>query len=150
MLSKLFVLLSFVLLASCSKEVSNKNTNLAPNPTSRNPATTIPSTGSYFNVNFANHATVQEEDDLITYIVVNNSGVVEIPRYISSITFENVNSKPNIALYVNQTLVCVYIWQSTVYTAQPSCQNIQLLPNDVLYMDHIPRSQTVSLSMLVK
>jgi len=150
MLSKVFMVLSLVLLASCSKEVSNKNLNLTPS--SGSPSVSIPNVGSYLSLNFANHATILEDDDQLTFTRLKTSGLVDVPQYISTITFSNpLSSKPNLNLYLNQSLVCVYVWVSNKYQAHPSCyHDLALSVDDILHIENIPRSQTVSLDMLVK
>lgn len=145
------IIFSLIIYSSCSKEVNKKNLNLTPTPTSNNPSVSIPNAGSYLSLDFANHATVQEEDDLLTLITIRNSGYVDVPKYVSNLTYVGAPSHPNLTLHLNYTVVCVYQWYIDRYRAQPSClSNIQLLPNDVLYMSNIPRSQIVSLDMLVK
>lgn len=134
---------------ACSKEVNNKNTNLTP--TTGVPSVAIPVTGAYLNLNFANHATINEDDDQISFFRIDSSANLKIPQYVSSMTFANAVSKPNLNLYLNQSLVCVYIWVSNKYQAHTSCySSLSVAAHDVMYLDHIPRSQTVTLDMLVE
>lgn len=145
----MFVIFSFILFSSCSKEVNKNNLNLTP--TSNNPGVSIPNPGSYLSFTFANHSTVQEEDDLFTFFLVENYGLVEVPLYVSSLSYLNSIHHPNLKLYVNNDLVCNYVWLGDRYVAHFSClTELQLSPNDKMVMRQIPRSQTVSLDMLVK
>ena len=145
----IMLIVSSCFIFSCAKEVNTKSKDLTiPTVTTTNPYITIPNAGTLFSINFANHATVQDDEDMLSVAKIPYAVSFDLPQVISTISFLN-SSKPNLSLYRNNVVVCTYIWNVNQYQARQDCNlRLNLTQNDTLHVN-VPRSQTASLSFLV-
>ena len=141
----IIILISFFSF-SCAKEVSSNETSLTP---STNPVVEVPSdeNSGTLKISFANHATLNEPDDQLTFKYLEEHLLLTFPDDISSITFLSSLYKPNLTILVNNIPVCTYVWDFVSYKKSNSCHaTIDLTPNHRITVINIPKSQTITLT----
>ena len=130
-----------VLSLSCSKEVSSKDGSLT---VAQPPIVALPNISGTLSLSFANHATIQDPVDELSNFFMPQAVTVTVPSALK-ISYSSSPTKPNLSLTVNNTVVCVYIWTSGQYVPHSSCYStLQLTANDMLWINNIPRAETVS------
>jgi len=127
-------------LSACSKEVTTSHVDAISPPQIGSPAT---EEIIYKSIDFANHG--DEETEMATHFSVVGNKRFTIMDSIESSFSQNLQIT-SLNLYVNDTYVCSFKRQGSVFVPHETCQRkIDLVDGDKLKVYGIPHGQTFSI-----
>lgn len=115
-----------------------------------------------FELNFANHAVYQNEEDELTSYKMSEAMLLTVPKTIKQTNFQSSQSKPTLTLTANGQYVCSYIWvaqgssnpnvsDDTVatvgeYRMHKSCfQEMETSDGMVMKIENLPKAKTITM-----
>lgn len=115
-----------------------------------------------FELNFANHAVYQNEEDELTSYQMTEPLLLTVPKIIKQTNFQSSQSKPTLTLTANGQYVCSYIWVSqgsknlnaldesvaTVgeYRMHKSCfQEMETQSGMIMKIENLPKAKTITM-----
>jgi hypothetical protein len=115
-----------------------------------------------FELNFANHAVYQNEEDELTSYQMSEAMLLTVPKTIQQTNFQSSQNKPTLTLTANGQYVCSYIWvgvgqsnenvldgsvsTSGEYRMHKSCfQEMEVANGMVMKIENLPKAKTITM-----